>query len=155
PLWWESAKRALMSARARVSGMSAAVITLCSPGRRGTAPRQARPTPIRGHAVRRIRRMQGNSMAKIIVAAPPIPGELAPLLQLGRERAARGHRITMLTGSGFEDAVRKAGLEFVPLRGAADFKIEEFVALPERQAAAPGPEQLNVDWINAFVNPMP
>ncbi|WNV85606.1 nucleotide disphospho-sugar-binding domain-containing protein [Umezawaea sp. Da 62-37] len=94
-------------------------------------------------------------MAKIIVAAPPIPGELAPLLQLGVDLAARGHRITVLTGSRFRSAVENAGLAFVPLSGAADYDIAEHAVMPERLAAAPGPEQLNIDWINAFVNPMP
>jgi UDP:flavonoid glycosyltransferase YjiC (YdhE family) len=94
-------------------------------------------------------------MAKIIVAAPPIPGELAPLLQLGVGLAARGHRVTVLTGSGFRSAVQDAGLAFVPLSGAADYDIAEFAVLPERLAAAPGPDQLNIDWIHAFVNPIP
>jgi len=54
-------------------------------------------------------------VAKIIVAAPPVPGELTPLLQLGRGLAARGHRITVLTGSRFRVAVENAGLGLAPL----------------------------------------
>ncbi|GAB7052340.1 hypothetical protein [Catenuloplanes indicus] len=35
---------------------------------------------------------------KIIVAAPPIPGETLPLLQLAAALSERGHRVTVRTG---------------------------------------------------------
>jgi len=60
-------------------------------------------------------------MAKIIVAAPPIPGELRPLLAIGLALAARGHEITVLTGAALRDTVRKAGLAFESLAGDADY----------------------------------
>jgi UDP:flavonoid glycosyltransferase YjiC (YdhE family) len=95
-------------------------------------------------------------MAKIIVAAPPVPGEFGPMLQLARALAARGHQITVLTGSTFREAVRSAELAFMPLAGAADYDIREFVARREQAGVAPGsPEALNFDWIHAFANPMP
>ena len=94
-------------------------------------------------------------MAKIIVAAPPIPGELMPLLQVGCGLAARGHEIQVLTGSSFRTAVEQAGLTFVPLPGGADYDPREVASRPERAALPPGPPQLNYDWINFFVNPMP
>jgi UDP:flavonoid glycosyltransferase YjiC (YdhE family) len=94
-------------------------------------------------------------MAKIIVAAPPIPGEFGPLLRIARALAARGHHMTFLTGSGFREAVEGAGLAFEPLAGAADFDIRELVAERTKLGLAPGPEELNFDWIHAFVDPMP
>lgn len=94
-------------------------------------------------------------MAKIIVAAPPVPGELIPLLQIARGLAARGHQITVLTGSGFRDSVEEAGLAFAPLAGDADYDIKELIAERDRAELPPGPPQLNFDWIHAFVNPMP
>ena len=94
-------------------------------------------------------------MAKVIVAAPPVPGELAPLLLLGRALSDRGHQITVLTGSLLRKAVEDSGLAFVPLRGAADYDIQQLAALPDRFSLPPGPAQLNFDWLHAFVNPMP
>lgn len=94
-------------------------------------------------------------MKKIIVAAPPIPGETLPMLQIARGLAARGHHVTVLAGSGFRAAAEDSGLAFVALSGAADYDIAEFVAERERLGLPPGPAQLNHDWINAFVNPMP
>jgi UDP:flavonoid glycosyltransferase YjiC (YdhE family) len=94
-------------------------------------------------------------MAKVIVSAPPIPGEFAPLLQLARGLAARGHQITVLGGSFIRSAVEEAGLAFEPLTGGADYDIRELVVQREAAGLAPGPEQLNFDWTNAFVNPMP
>jgi len=94
-------------------------------------------------------------MAKVIVAAPPVPGEFIPLLEVARGLAAHGHHVTVLTGSGLREAVEQAGLAFVPLTGAADFDINEWASHPERGALPPGPPQLNFDCINVFVNPMP
>ena len=94
-------------------------------------------------------------MSKIIVAAPPIVGELTPLLELARRLAGRGHRITVLTGGRFRAEVESSGLAFVPLPAGADFDDRQFGGNPERAKLAPGPEQLNFDWVHAFVNPMP
>ncbi len=94
-------------------------------------------------------------MSKIIVAAPPIAGELAPLLELARGLAARGHQITVLTGSRFRDEVEGSGLGFRALSGGADFDDRLFGEIVERAELAPGPEQLNFDWVHAFVNPVP
>lgn len=94
-------------------------------------------------------------MAKIIVAAPPAPGEFTPLLQIGRGLAADGHQVTVLAGSRFRSTVEQAGLAFASLTGAADYDIGQLVSQPERAALPPGPAQLNFDFINAFINPMP
>ncbi|MFL5994267.1 MAG: hypothetical protein ACJ736_08130 [Streptomyces sp.] len=100
-------------------------------------------------------------MPKIIVAAPPITGELAPLLELARGLAHRGHQVTVLTvltvltGSRFRADVESKGLAFSPLTGGADFDDREFGNNPERESLTPGPEQLNFDWEHAFINPLP
>jgi len=94
-------------------------------------------------------------MPKIIVAAPPITGELAPLLELARGLAHRGHQVTVLTGSRFRADVESKGLAFSSLTGGADFDDREFGNNAERESLTPGPEQLNFDWEHAFINPMP
>lgn len=96
-----------------------------------------------------------DAMPKIIVAAPPVTGELTPLLELASALAERGHEITVLTGSRFRAAVEGRGLAFAPLSGEADFDDRLLGQLPERMELSPGPEQLNFDWISTFVNPMP
>ena len=94
-------------------------------------------------------------MAKIIIAAPPIAGELSPLLELGRGLTGRGHQITVVTGSRFRAVAEDAGLGFTPVTGLADFDDRLLGENPERAGLAPGPEMLNYDWIHAFVTPMP
>ncbi|WP_067503457.1 nucleotide disphospho-sugar-binding domain-containing protein [Actinoplanes sp. TFC3] len=94
-------------------------------------------------------------MAKIIVAAPPVPGEFGPMLNVARALAGRGHQITVLSGSLFRAATEQAGLAFVALEGDADYDIREHVAEREALNLPPGPAQLNHDWIHAFANPMP
>jgi UDP:flavonoid glycosyltransferase YjiC (YdhE family) len=90
-------------------------------------------------------------MAKIIVAAPPIPGELRPLLAIGRALAARGHEITVLTGTALRDTVRKAGLAFEPLAGEADYDTAELGTGSESS----GPGHIDYDWNHGFARPMP
>ncbi|MFF4751457.1 nucleotide disphospho-sugar-binding domain-containing protein [Streptomyces sp. NPDC002514] len=94
-------------------------------------------------------------MSKIIVASPPITGELAPLLEVARGFTGRGHQVTVLTGSRFRTTVEGMGLGFAPLTGDADFDDRLLAEVPERMRLTPGPEQLNYDWTYTFVNPMP
>jgi UDP:flavonoid glycosyltransferase YjiC (YdhE family) len=94
-------------------------------------------------------------MAKIIIAAPPVTGELSPLLQLARGLSGRGHQITVVTGSRFRAEVEGAGLDFVPVTSAADVDDRLIGDDTERAKLAPGPEMLNYDWIHSFVNPLP
>jgi UDP:flavonoid glycosyltransferase YjiC (YdhE family) len=94
-------------------------------------------------------------LPKIIVAAPPVPGEFTPLLQVARGLAARGHQVTVLTGSAFGPAVEEAGLPFALLAGTADYDIRELHSQPERAALPPGPAQTAWDLVNIFINPMP
>jgi UDP:flavonoid glycosyltransferase YjiC (YdhE family) len=94
-------------------------------------------------------------MAKIIVAAPPVTGELTPLLEIARGLASRGHQVTVLTGSRFRGDIEGSGLAFAPLTGDADYDDRLFGEIPGQEDLAPGPEQLNFDWAHAFVNPMP
>jgi UDP:flavonoid glycosyltransferase YjiC (YdhE family) len=93
-------------------------------------------------------------LPKIIVAAPPVPGEFTPLLQIARGLAVRGHQVTVLTGSGFRTAVEQAGLSFTPLAGTADYDVRELHSRPGR-AALPPPAQVAWDLVNIFINPMP
>jgi MGT family glycosyltransferase len=86
-------------------------------------------------------------MTSTIIAAPPISGETAPMLQIAAGLAGRGHRVTFVGGSRFAAQAEAAGATFVPLAGAADYddrRIDE--AFPDRARTQPGPEQLNFDF---------
>ena len=95
-------------------------------------------------------------MAKFIVAAPPIAGEVGPLLHIARTLAARGHQITFLSGSLFREAAENAGLAFAALTGDADYDVRDIITARDRSGVAPGtPDELNFGWIHAFVDSMP
>lgn len=94
-------------------------------------------------------------MAKIIVATPPIPGETLPMLRLARLLAARGHRITVLAGSGYRESVERAGMTFAALHGVADYDIAEIMAERERAGLPAGPASIAFDWTHLFVEPAP
>ena len=83
-------------------------------------------------------------MSSIIVAAPPVTGELQPLLQIAASLVDRGHAVTVLTGSRFGPQVAATGSRFVALTGAADFDDRRMIeTFPEAATVAPGPDQLN------------
>lgn len=95
-------------------------------------------------------------MGSAIVAAPPVFGEVAPLLELAGGLVERGHPVTALMGARFADRAEAVGARFVPLPEAADFDDRQLLGNnPERDAHAPGPDQFNWDLINAFVAGMP
>ncbi|GIJ48207.1 glycosyl transferase [Virgisporangium aliadipatigenens] len=94
-------------------------------------------------------------MANIIVAAPPITGEVMPLLHLARQLSDRGHRIAFLTGSRFRGPVRDAGLEHVALTGRADYDLAELIAARDTAGLPSGAARRNFNWIELFVEPMP
>jgi len=60
-------------------------------------------------------------MAHIALLPFGSAGDVFPFLWLGRLLKARGHRVTMITACLFEDAVRAAGLEVIPLGTPEDF----------------------------------
>lgn len=83
-------------------------------------------------------------MPSVIVAAPPYTGELQPLLQVAEGLVQRGHQVTVLTGSRFDEKVAATGARFVALTGAADFDDRHLAqAFPEYADVEPGPDQLN------------
>lgn len=59
-------------------------------------------------------------MASIIVCSAPHDGHVSPMLGVARRLIARGHRVRFLTGPKYEEAVRSAGAEFLPLGPGAE-----------------------------------
>jgi rhamnosyltransferase subunit B len=60
------------------------------------------------------------AMAHIVFATVGSQGDLFPLLAVGRELMARGHRVTVGAHGIHRDAVRDAGLDFVMASGVAE-----------------------------------
>src|SRR5262245_5045649 len=49
-------------------------------------------------------------------------GDVHPFVGIGRALAARGHAVTVLTSPYFEDVIRRAGLDFLPLGTVEEFE---------------------------------
>lgn len=95
-------------------------------------------------------------MSSIIVAAPPVTGEVEPLLGIAGGLVRRGHAVTMVTGSRFGARVAAVGARFVPLTGTADYDDRRFLndESPEAATVAPGPDQLNF-LMGALIDSIP
>jgi MGT family glycosyltransferase len=94
-------------------------------------------------------------MTRMIIAATPMYGHVAPLRAIAAEFVRRGEQVTFLTGSGFRDSVEETGARFVALPGEADYDIGELIARhPERAELAPGP-QMSWDLAHIFIKPLP
>jgi UDP:flavonoid glycosyltransferase YjiC (YdhE family) len=95
-------------------------------------------------------------MTRIIIAATPIYGHVAPLRMIAADLVRRGEQVTFLTGSGFRASVEQTGARFVALPGEADYDIAELIARhPERAELAPGVPALSWDLTHLFIKPIP
>ncbi|MRX43988.1 glycosyltransferase [Agromyces kandeliae] len=94
-------------------------------------------------------------MSTYLLCASPIQGHAAPVIAIAHGLVARGHDVTVLTGSRFRDAVEAAGARHRALTGIADFDdrvIQDH--LPERDRHR-GIAKLEYDVQRIFVRPMP
>jgi len=95
-------------------------------------------------------------MTRIIIAATPAYGHVAPLCPIAADLVRRGEQVTFLTGSAFRAPVEETGARFVALPGEADIDIAELVARhPERAALEPGPVAMSWDLTHVFIKPIP
>ena len=86
----------------------------------------------------------GCDVAEVIVAGLPFEGELTPMLGVARGLIARGHGVTVLTGSRFSEKVVGLGARFAALAGLADFDDRRlWETFPQAKTVRPGAEQLN------------
>ncbi len=94
-------------------------------------------------------------MSNYLLCASPIQGHVAPIVAIANDLVARGHSVTVLTGSRFRDAVIAAGADHRPLGGLADFDdrvIQDH--LPERDRHR-GIRRLRYDIETIFVKTVP
>lgn len=94
-------------------------------------------------------------MSTYLLCASPIQGHVAPLIAIARDLVARGHDVTVLTGSRFRDAVAAAGADHRALGGLADFDDRDIQDhLPDRDRHR-GIGKLQYDIQTIFIRPIP
>jgi UDP:flavonoid glycosyltransferase YjiC (YdhE family) len=72
-------------------------------------------------------------MSVFLLCATPVLGHVRPMIQVGADLHARGHRVVILTGSRFAEESVSAGLEHVALPADVDYDERDLEAfLPER-----------------------
>ena len=94
-------------------------------------------------------------MSNFLLCANPIHGHVAPIIAIARDLVARGHRVTVLTGSRFRDAVLATGADHRALGGLADYDdrvIQDH--LPERERHR-GIRKLQYDIQSIFIKTVP
>ena len=94
-------------------------------------------------------------MSNFLLCANPIHGHVAPIIAIARDLVARGHRVTVLTGSRFRDAVLATGADHRALGGPADYDdrvIQDH--LPERERHR-GIRKLQYDIQSIFIRTVP
>jgi len=68
---------------------------------------------------------------------------------------ARGHQVMLTTATAFQSAVEAAGVQFFPLKSAANFDFRDMAMLfPERTSMIPGPEMMRFDYERVFIDTM-
>ncbi|MCU1405416.1 MAG: hypothetical protein JWQ43_1719 [Glaciihabitans sp.] len=94
-------------------------------------------------------------MASYLLCSTPAVGHVTPLIAIGAYLVEHGHRVLMLTGSRFEQAITAAGMEFQPLTGIADFDDRDTDSyLPDRDRYT-GLARAQYDIQTMFVKTIP
>ncbi|HET7800758.1 MAG TPA: nucleotide disphospho-sugar-binding domain-containing protein [Humibacillus xanthopallidus] len=93
-------------------------------------------------------------MADVLVCASSIHGHVTPMLEVAAHLRESGHAVRMTTGSRFADRVSGAGVEFVPLRGAADFDDTDLDRAFPGRADAKGIAKVKFDVSHLFIRTM-
>ncbi|GAA1938143.1 glycosyltransferase [Agromyces allii] len=94
-------------------------------------------------------------MSNYLLCSNPIQGHVAPIVAIARDLVSRGHRVTVLTGSRFRDAVEAAGATHRALGGLADYDDRDVHdQLPDRDRYR-GIAKLQYDVQTIFVKTVP
>ncbi|SDI63491.1 glycosyltransferase [Nonomuraea jiangxiensis] len=95
-------------------------------------------------------------MPKIVIAATPVHGHVAPLLTVAADLVKRGHEVTVLTGAKFKERAEAIGAFFTALPEEADYDEGQMDrAFPERDLLPPGPARTGFDIKHIFGDPVP
>ncbi|MFI7136105.1 glycosyltransferase [Nonomuraea sp. NPDC050153] len=95
-------------------------------------------------------------MSKIIIAATPAHGHVAPLLAIAADLVRRGNEVVFLSGARFKERVEAVGAHFTALPAEADYDDRRMDReFPMRGQLPPGPVQLGFDVKHIFGDPVP
>lgn len=95
-------------------------------------------------------------MSKVVIAANPFHGHVAPLLSIARDLVARGHEVVVYTGARFEERALATGARFRALPPDVDFDDRNIDAyFPAVAAVPPGPAREALAVHQIFVAPVP
>lgn len=94
-------------------------------------------------------------MSNFLLCSTPVYGHVAPMITVGRHLVGSGHRVRMLTGSRFADAVTAAGMEHVSLPAGADYDDRDVAAAFPGRDRKRGIGKLQFDIENVFVSVIP
>ncbi|MDQ0538446.1 UDP:flavonoid glycosyltransferase YjiC (YdhE family) [Curtobacterium flaccumfaciens] len=94
-------------------------------------------------------------MSSYLLCSPPVYGHLAPLVDVGRALAVRGHDITVLTGTKYRELVVGAGLRFAALPADVDFDDADLQERLADASAARGIAVVREGIIAMFVRAIP
>src|SRR5512147_1626801 len=93
---------------------------------------------------------QGVVMADVIMCSTPAPGHFIPVRTIAADLLRRGHRVTILTGADFREAVEAIGATFAD---AGETDLEAVLAV--RNTLPRGLPQLEYDMRNIFISWIP
>ncbi|WP_030106789.1 glycosyltransferase [Actinoalloteichus caeruleus] len=94
-------------------------------------------------------------MGDYLLCSSPIHGHVNPLRGLGAGLVRAGHRVRMLTGARFADAVAAVGIEHVPLPEACDYDYRRFDEVFPGRVPLTGIRKLAFDYAEVFAASMP
>lgn len=94
-------------------------------------------------------------MARILIAAMPFTGHVAPMLAVAEELAARGHDVRFYTGSAFRAKVEACGARFIPWTAAPDFDENDLPATFSRLVGRKGLGQVFINIEDLFIATAP
>ncbi|GAA3391850.1 glycosyltransferase [Cryptosporangium minutisporangium] len=92
-------------------------------------------------------------MARFLFAATPAAGHVHPAYPLIRTLVDGGHRVRFTTGRAFEDGVRRAGAEFVPLPEAHDYSLRPTDEMFPERLRRTGVKKFLFDLEHLFIAP--
>jgi UDP:flavonoid glycosyltransferase YjiC (YdhE family) len=93
-------------------------------------------------------------MTSFLLCATPASGHVTRIAEVARHLVAKGHRVRILTGTRFRDAVRATGAEFLPLPPGADIDLDDpWRQFPEGRLKT-GMGSLRFNIAELFVKPM-
>ena len=94
-------------------------------------------------------------MATYLICSTPVHGHVSPMVDIAGQLVARGHRVTVLTGTRFQPRVNAVGATFAALGGNADFDDRDVPSyLPDRDRYR-GLAQAQYDIQTIFVRTIP